>query len=101
MIFVFITFSKKQEANKICQALLKNKLIACFSLFPVESSYVWKGKIVHEREVQAILKTGEENFKSIEDYILKNHSYENPEITAVRASDVSHKYSDWLEKETK
>lgn len=101
MIFIFVTFPKKQEANKICLALLKNKLIACFSLFPIESSYVWKSKIVHKREVQAILKTTEKNYKPIENYILKNHSYDTPEIAAVHASDVNHKYLDWLVKETK
>lgn len=101
MIFIFCTFPKKSEAQKIGKGLLRKKLIACINMFPVNSSYLWKGKIVGDKEVLAILKARDDNFPQIESYILKNHSYTIPEVVAIKASDVNYKYLDWLEKETK
>lgn len=96
MILIFTAFNKKSEATKIGKLLLKEKLIACYNLFPIESGYWWKGKIVDDKEFLMILKTKDANFKKVEDFIKKNHSYEIPEIIAVKTEKVGKPYSEWL-----
>lgn len=101
MILIFTTFHKKGDAQKIGKALLAQRLIGCYNLFPIESAYWWKGKIENDKEILMILKTKAANFKKIESYIHKHSGYEVPEITAVKASQVNRPYLDWLESEIK
>lgn len=99
MILIFTTFGKKPEAIKIGKLLLKQRLIACYNLFPIESAYWWKSKLVDDKEFLMILKTKEANFKKIESFIKNHHTYEVPEIVAVKTSSVSKSYMDWLHEE--
>mgnify|MGYP001610630265 CR=1 FL=1 len=99
MILIISAFNNKSEAAKIGKALLSEKLIACYNLFPIESGYLWKGKIVDDKEILMILKTKDKNFSKIESFIIKHHSYEVPEIVAVKATFVSKPYLNWLNSE--
>lgn len=97
MIIIFCTFRTREEAYKLGKELLNEKLIACYNLIPVESAYWWKGKIVDENEILMILKTNK-SFSEVERYILKHHSYETPEIIAIKPSAVTKKYLKWIEE---
>ena len=52
MIIVETTFNKKEDAESIVSFLLEEKLIACATYKNVESSYVWKGTIENEKEIE-------------------------------------------------
>lgn len=101
MILIFTTFGKKSEAIKIGKNLLKQKLIACYNFFPIESAYWWKEKIVDEKEFLLILKTKDLNFPKIENFIKKLHTDETPEIVSLQVKSVSEKYLKWLNTEVK
>ena len=101
MILIFTTIHKKADAVKIGKALLKARLIACYNLFPVESAYWWKGKILDDRETLMILKTKDANFAKCQSYIKKHSGYEVPEIVAIKASKVNKPHLGWINKETK
>lgn len=96
MIIVLTTIGNKETARKIGKSLLKQKLIACCNLFPVESAYWWKGEITEDREILMILKTTKTNFKKIEDSIKKNSGYEVPEVVAIESQTGNKPYLDWL-----
>ena len=55
MIIVETTFNKKEDAESIVSFLLEEKLIACATYKNVESSYVWKGTIENEKEIEVSL----------------------------------------------
>lgn len=99
MILILTTTDKKSLAVKIGKKLLEEKLIACCSILPMESSYWWKGKITNVKEFQLILKTKEENFEKIEKLIKKLHTYELPEIISVDIEKAGKDYLTWIEKE--
>lgn len=101
MIIIFVEIHKKSDALKISKALLKLRLIACYNLWPVESAYWWKGKILLDPGVHMMLKTKEANFKKIEEFIKKESGYETPEVIAIKPSKVNASYLDWLNKEVK
>lgn len=44
------TFDDKEEANRVIDILLKNRLISCCQLSNITSSYHWKEKIAHSKE---------------------------------------------------
>jgi len=96
MIFVYSTFPSKKEAKEIGERLVKNKLAACFNIFPIESIYHWQKKIVKDREFATFIKTKKENFKKIEKFILKNHSYAAPCILEIPIGRVTKKFLKWL-----
>ena len=101
MIIILAEIHKKSDALRIAKALLQKRLIACYSLWPVESAYWWKGKVLHDKGTIMMLKTKDEHFAKIEDYIKKESGYEVPEIIAVKATKVNQPYLDWLNLETK
>ena len=95
MIFVYITCSSAGEARKISMHLLKNKLVACTNVLPVDSSYWWKGKIESRKEWMIVAKSVKNNFGKIKIEVKKIHSYDVPEIVAVDA-EANEEYSHWV-----
>lgn len=100
MILIFITLSKKDMARQIGKKLLEQRLIACYNLTPIESSYWWENEIKVNPEVLLILKTKDENFEKVEAFLKENSGYEVPEIVAVKPEKVNQPYLDWVNKET-
>lgn len=100
-IMITTTFDNKNEANKIGELLLKERLVSCCQLSNITSSYHWKGKIEHTEEYLLQMKSKWELYKEIEKVILDNHSYETPQLIAYDIVDGYKGYLDWIEEETK
>ena len=97
-IFVYITNPNKKVAKKIALHLLKKKLAACTNIFPIESYYLWKGKIGNSKETVLIVKTKKENFKKIKNEIKKIHPYLIPCIIEFDV-EANKEYEKWLMRE--
>lgn len=100
-IMITTTFDNKDEANKISELLLKERLVSCCQLSNITSSYHWRGKIEHTEEYLLQMKSKKELYKKIEKVILNNHSYETPQLIAYDIVDGYKGYLDWIEAETK
>ena len=98
MIFIYSTFPNKKEVKEIGEGLVKNKLVACVNIFPIESIYLWRNKIIKDKEFAAIIKTKKENFEKVEKFILENHSYDTPCIIEIPLGRITKKYLSWLGK---
>jgi len=98
-IFVYITNPSKKIARKIALYLLKKRLVACANIFPIESSYWWKGKIENTKEVVLVVKTRKENFNKVKNEIKKVHPYSLPCIIKFGV-EANKEYEDWIKKET-
>jgi periplasmic divalent cation tolerance protein len=91
------TFKSKIEAKKIIKILLKNKLIACAQISTIDSFYLWNGEVVNEKEIAVSLKTKIDFYKKVEEVIIKNHSYEIPQIIMLPIKNASQSYLEWIE----
>lgn len=100
-IEVITTFDNVNEARKMAQMVIENRLGACCSVQGVESTFRWKGKIDKVPESMLTIKTSEKLYSELEAFILKNHSYETPQIISLPILAGSAKYLDWLDGETK
>lgn len=101
-IMVLSTTGNIEEAKTIAGKLLDNKLAACVNIIPkVISMYHWNNDVVSDEEVMLIIKTRKEMFDEVKASILKNHSYEVPEIISFDISNGSNDYLDWIFKSTK
>jgi periplasmic divalent cation tolerance protein len=101
-IQITTTTETKEEAQKIAQYLVEQKLAACVQISgPIESTYRWKGKVETAEEWLCLIKTRENLFDKVETAIKKLHSYETPEIIAVPIVKGSKEYLHWIDNETK
>lgn len=97
-IQVFTTTETKEEAEKIAQYLVEQKLAACVQITgPIASTYRWKGKMENAQEWLCLIKTREELYSKVETAIKKLHSYETPEIVAIPIIKGSSEYLNWLD----
>lgn len=101
MILVVTTLHKKADAVRIGKGLLEQRLIACYNLWPIESSYWWKGDILSEPETMMTLKTTKEHFDAISAYIKEQSGYEVPDIFTLAPGQTHPAFDNWVKEETK
>jgi periplasmic divalent cation tolerance protein len=98
---IYATFPDLKTAKTIVKGLIQDKCAACGTIFKLSSLYIWKGKIEDTPEYGAFIKTTKKNFKKCEDFILKNHPYEVPEIISWNIENGFSKYLNWIQKVVK
>ncbi len=95
-IIVFCTVPGKEKTYEISKKIIENKLGACINFFKVNSIFEWKGKIEEEEEFLLIIKTKEEKFEELENFIRKTHPYEVPEIIYFKIEKGNKNYLKWI-----
>ena len=97
MFIVLTTTPNYEEADRMAHSIVENKLAACVQILPkMTSVYFWEGKIQKEPELLLMIKTLEEKFDELSEFIRKNHSYDVPEIVAIESEKLSGDYLKWL-----
>lgn len=100
-IVVLITASNEDEAVRIANAILEDRLAGCINIVrDIRSIYIWQGKIEDEKEVLMVVKTRKPLFNDLEEKVKKIHSYTVPEIIALPVTDGSKDYLKWLKEVT-
>ena len=98
---VFMTASSAEEAEKIAQGLVNQKLAACVNVFPaIKSFYWWEGKVCKDDELFLIAKIKTELYSEVEKAVKEMHSYDVPEIILLPIEEGSKAYLDWVTKVT-
>ncbi len=100
MIAIVTTLHDKADAVRIGKGLLQKRLIACYNLWPIESVYWWKGKLLEENETMMFMKTQKKHFEAVRKYIKDESGYEVPEVIALNAVEVDESYANWVKSET-
>jgi periplasmic divalent cation tolerance protein len=93
---IFCSCPDNVHAEKLSRSLIESKLAACVQIMPIISLYEWKGEICKEDERLILIKTKSSLYENIEDFILKNHPYEIPEILMAPATKGLEKYFTWI-----
>ena len=97
-IIVFVTCESREQAEKIAQALITEKLAACVNLLPgTRSCYVWERKLTWAEEVLLLIKTTRGRFGQLRDRVRALHSYEVPEVVSVSIDEAAQSYLDWID----
>jgi periplasmic divalent cation tolerance protein len=100
VIEVITTTSTREDAARIADALVNCRLAACVQIEgPLESRYIWQGKLTCETEWKCTAKTLGDRFAEVERAIRELHKYEIPQIVFLTVAHVSADYLDWLTKE--
>src|SRR5688500_5566472 len=97
MLLVLTTTPDETEARKLANSIVEEKLAACVQVLPhLTSVYFWEGKIQTESEYLLLIKTLDEKFDELTEFIRSSHSYEVPEIVAISADKVAEDYLKWM-----
>ena len=98
MLIVLTATSGISKGTELAEKLVESRLAACVQIVPqITSFYFWEGKVQKDNEQLLLIKTTEDKYLELEKFISENHSYDVPEIVAVRSESVSEPYRIWLE----
>jgi periplasmic divalent cation tolerance protein len=98
-IIVFVTCESKEQAEKIAESVVTDKLAACVNVLPgIRSCYVWERKLTWSDEVLLIMKSTRGRFGQLQEKVKSLHSYEVPEIVSMPIQEAFDKYLAWIDK---
>jgi len=101
-VVILVTTANKKEAEKIAQALVKNKLVACVNIMQnVYSLFWWQGKLDRASETLLLIKTRNALLPKLIKKVKALHSYEVPEIIALPIIGGNPEYLKWINESTR
>jgi len=99
---VLSTIDSHQEAERIAQLLVEERLAACVNIVPkITSIYRWKEALERATEHLMIMKTAEDRLPSLTQRIKELHPYEVPEVIAFSIEEGDPTYLEWILSETR
>jgi periplasmic divalent cation tolerance protein len=99
-VLILVTIGARDDAERLGEALVVERLAACCSVVPtVHSVYYWEGQLQREHEALLLIKTLESRAPDVQEFVRTHHSYELPEILQVPIEGGYSPYLNWLEKQ--
>jgi periplasmic divalent cation tolerance protein len=97
ILLAISTFPDAEVANRVAEALVAGKFVACANLIPaVHSIYRWKEKIETAGEVMVFFKTTQDRLTAFEEKLRSLHPYEVPELICFKVDGGSPDYFRWV-----
>lgn len=97
VLVVLTTAGSDEQAGRIASVLVEEGLAACVNIVSgVASVYRWKGEVTRDDERLLLVKTTEPLFEAVRVRIRALHSYELPEIIALRVAAGDDAALDWI-----
>jgi uncharacterized protein involved in tolerance to divalent cations len=97
LIQVQTTFASAEDATAVGRTLVSEQLAACAQVLPsITSIYVWEEMLRHDEEALLLLKTSEASWPALRDRLSELHSYDTPEIIALRIEQAGFDYATWV-----
>jgi periplasmic divalent cation tolerance protein len=97
MLIVLTTTPSVDEAESLARKIVDSRLAACVQVLPqMASFYHWEGEIQREQENLLLIKTFDDKFAALNEFIHANHSYTVPEVVALEAEKISDGYLRWM-----
>ena len=100
-IQIMTAIGSKQDAQKVANAIVGQRLAACVQVIgPITSTYWWQGAMETAEEWLCLIKTRQDLYERVEQAIRENHPYDEPEILALPVLAGSKSYLQWIVSET-
>jgi periplasmic divalent cation tolerance protein len=99
LVIGYVPCGSKEEAKKISQILLEEKLAACVNIIQSTSRYMSEDDLEKADEWIILAKTLPERFDALKERAEELHSYDVPCIIGIPVVDVNDKYLEWVNKQ--
>jgi periplasmic divalent cation tolerance protein len=97
-----VTASSEQEAKRLAQLAVSQRLAACAQVVgPIVSTYWWHGRVESADEWLCLMKTAGDRVDAAIAAVRAAHSYDTPEILAVPIAAGDRDYLAWVLHETR
>lgn len=101
MIVVVTSFSNREDAERISNILVAERLAACVHILaPHLAVYEWKGEMRREEEINILIKTDDHLYSVVEERLKELHPYETPLIFCLQVDYTSAEYAAWVNLQT-
>lgn len=98
---ILCTAGSREEAERLAELLVTQRLAACVQITDIASRYVWEGQLTKDAECLLLIKTRTSLYGEVQAAILANHSYAIPEIVQLPIQQGLPAYLNWLMQNTK
>ncbi|MFS8854079.1 divalent-cation tolerance protein CutA [Synechococcus sp. H55.7] len=96
LLVVMTTVGSEAEAHRLAHTLVAERHVACAQILPgITSYYRWQGSLQTDAEFLLLFKLPATAYPRLEQRLRELHPYEEPEILAIPASQVSATYLAW------
>ncbi len=100
-VLVYMTAADVQEAEKIGETLVRQKLAACINILgPMHSLFWWQEAVQSEQETVVLAKTRVDLVDQLSDAVREIHSYDCPCIVALPIIGGNPEFINWIQTET-
>lgn len=94
---VLVTAPDASEGERICRAVVEERLAACGSVVPgVVSIFRWEGRVDRADEVLLVLKTTAGRFDALRGRVVELHPYDVPEVLSLPVDAGHEAYLTWV-----
>jgi len=94
---VYMTVSDLDEARRIADALVTERLAACVNILgDMESSYWWEGSVQKDKEIVMLAKTSRERVAELTERVASMHSYDCPCIVSIPLEHLHEPFARWI-----
>jgi len=98
---VSTTTASRDTALALAQSAVESKLAASAQVHGPLTSVFWhQGELGTGEEWQVFLRTTADRYPQLEQHLIANHPWENPEVTATVIAAGSTPYLDWVRRAT-
>lgn len=99
--FLYVTAANADEAKKIGEALVEERLVACANILaPVASIYWWQGQVQRDSEAVLIAKTRADLVERAIARVKTLHSYSVPCVVSLPIERGNPDFLAWIAAET-
>ncbi len=95
--FIYMTAGDREEASKIAETLVGERLLACANVLDgMRSFYWWDGEVQSDDEAVMIAKTEAGKVDAVVGRIKELHSYDCPCVVALPIDGGNPEYLEWI-----
>ncbi|MGE5546527.1 MAG: divalent-cation tolerance protein CutA [Solirubrobacterales bacterium] len=99
---IYITAANEDDARRLGQTLVEERLAACANILPgITSVYWWEGRLNEDREVALLLKTRADLVDGLIARARELHSYTCPCVVALPITAGNPAFLEWVKAETR
>ena len=98
---LYVTTENSEEARRIGEMLVKQKLCACVNILNgMESMYLWDGKVQTDTECVLLIKTTAVSVQAVIDAVIEHHNYDVPCVISLplSANEGNPEYLHWIKE---
>ena len=99
---VLMSAPDRESADRIADALVRERLAACASVVPgMTSLFWWEGEVQHANEALVLIKTVDDRVEALIARARDLHPYDVPEVLALPVEAGHLPYLAWVHRESR